>query len=90
MRGGSPQTFDIINRKWIVGRTGSIYHYVYLDPGRDEMNGLTIYEFDEWQVSKRTFATRAAFRDGWQAQDVWVRAFDGGLSTCVLRKISRA
>ena len=80
MRGGSPRTFDIINRKWIVGRTGSIYHYVYLDPGRDEMNGLTIYEFDEWQVSKRTFATRAAFRDDWQAQDVWVRAFDGGLS----------
>ena len=80
MRGGSPQTFDVLNRKWIVGQTGSIYHYVYLDPRRDEMNGLSVYEFDGWQLSKRTFATRAAFREGWEAEDVWVRGFDDGLS----------
>ena len=30
IRGGSPQTFDVVNRKWLVGRNGEIYHYQYL------------------------------------------------------------
>ena len=75
MRGGSPQTFDVINRQWIVGKTGSIYHYVYLDPRRDQLNGLSVYEFDGWQLSKRTFAAEAVFREGWEGHDVWVREF---------------
>ena len=75
MRGGSPQTFDVINRQWIVGKTGSIYHYLYLDPRRDQLNGLSVYEFDGWQLSKRTFAAEAVFREGWEGHDVWVREF---------------
>ncbi|MEZ5285452.1 MAG: LptF/LptG family permease [Vicinamibacterales bacterium] len=27
IRGGSAQTFDVLNRKWIVGRNGEVYHY---------------------------------------------------------------
>ena len=78
MRGGSPQTFDVINRQWIVGKTGSIYHYLYLDPRRDQLNGLSVYEFDGWQLSKRTFAAEAVFREGWEGHDVWVREFTAG------------
>ncbi|MCC7124054.1 MAG: LPS export ABC transporter permease LptF, partial [Acidobacteria bacterium] len=32
IRGGSAQTFDVLNRKWVVGRDGSIYHYQYYNP----------------------------------------------------------
>ena len=32
IRGGSPQTFDVLNRKWIVGRDGEVYHYQFFDP----------------------------------------------------------
>ena len=75
MRGGSPQTFDVMNRQWIVGKTGSIYHYLYLDPRRDQLNGLSVYEFDGGQLSKRTFAAEAVFGEGWEGHDVWEREF---------------
>ncbi len=78
MRGGSPQTFDVINRQWIVGKTGSIYHYVYFDPRRDQLNGLSVYEFDGGQLSKRTFAAEAVFGEGWEGHDVWEREFTAG------------
>ena len=32
IRGGTPRTFDVINRKWLVARDGSIYNYTYYDP----------------------------------------------------------
>ena len=32
IRGGSAQTFDVLNRKWIVGRGGEVYHYQFFDP----------------------------------------------------------
>jgi lipopolysaccharide export LptBFGC system permease protein LptF len=31
MRGGTPQTFDVLDRRWVVGNNGDIYHYVYFD-----------------------------------------------------------
>ncbi len=80
MRGGTPRTFDMINRKWIVGKSGSIYHYVYLDPGNDEINGLTLYEFNNWKISKRTFIAKAVFNSFWTTEDVWVRTFGNKLS----------
>ena len=50
---------------------------------------MSVYEFDGWQLSKRTFATRAAFREGWEAEDVWVRGFDGGLSSLSFERFPR-
>ena len=79
IRGGSPQTFDILDRRWIVGESGAtIYHYEHLDPARDELNGVTIYELSEepWRLTRRTYATRARFDGGWRAVDMWVREFE--------------
>src|SRR5438045_7091943 len=45
IRGGSPRTFDVVNRKWLVARDGSIYNYTYYDPRLHELNGLSIFEF---------------------------------------------
>ena len=76
IRSGSPPV-DVLNRKWIAGEDGSIYHYLSIDPDRDEISGLSVYEFDTqpWRLSRRTFATHAAYRDAWEGHGVWVRDF---------------
>ena len=46
IRTGSPQTFGVLNRKWIVGHDGEVYHYQFYDPRRRELNSLSVFEFD--------------------------------------------
>ena len=77
IRGGSPQTFDVLNRRWIVSPEGAIYHYVHFDPDQVELTAVTTYRFaeDEWRIRERTYATHAVFDDGWQGREVWVREF---------------
>ena len=76
IRRGVPPV-DMLNRKWIVGENGSIYHYLSMDPDVDEIGGLSVYEFaaEPWTLSRRTFANHAAYRNGWEGHDVWVRNF---------------
>ena len=38
MRGGSPQTFDVLLRRWVVGSGGDIYHYDYYDPRAQQLS----------------------------------------------------
>jgi lipopolysaccharide export LptBFGC system permease protein LptF len=45
MRRGPTRTLDVFNRRWVVGRNGAIYNYVYFDPRQFAMDGLSIYEF---------------------------------------------
>jgi LPS export ABC transporter permease LptG len=79
IRGGSPRTFDMLNRQWVAGRDGSLYHYTFFDPRRQELNGLSVYRFprQEWRLSSRTFASQATFEGGdWRAAHGWVRELD--------------
>lgn len=78
IRGGSPRTFDVLNRQWVAGRDGSLYHYAFFDPRRLEMNGLSIYRFDAraWHLASRRYVSVAAFRDGgWTGGEGWEREF---------------
>ena len=77
IRGGSPQTFDVLNRKWIVSPDGVIYHYVHFDPDRAELNALTTYHFakNDFRLTERTYTAQAMFDAGWHGRDVWVREF---------------
>ena len=82
IRTGSPQTFDLINRKWLVGRNGDVYHYQYYDPRARELNGLAVFSYDPQThaVTDRLFAQRAVFNaDGsapeWRLEQGWVRTF---------------
>lgn len=82
IRGGSPQTFDVLNRKWIVGRNGEVYHYAFYNPRTQELNGLSVFEFDleTHQLTRRVYAQRAFFQsdaDGsrWQMNNGWIRGF---------------
>lgn len=86
IKGGSPQTFDVLNRKWLVGPHGEVFHYIFYNPRERQLNGLSIFEFDEerQQLSRRVYASQATFdRDAseaaaapvWQAQGGWARDF---------------
>ena len=82
IRGGSPQTFDVLLRHWVVGSGGEIYHFDYYDPRGQQLNGLSVYEFgSRMQVlARRTYAERAVYAggpgagsDAWRLQQGWTR-----------------
>jgi LPS export ABC transporter permease LptG/LPS export ABC transporter permease LptF len=80
MRGGSPRTFDVMNRQWIAGKTGELYHYNYFDPRLNLLNDLSIYEFDDlkWRLARVTKAKQAIYREKkWDGEQGWVRTFAG-------------
>jgi len=77
--GGSPETFDMLNRRWVVGRDGSIYHYTYFDPRTTRFTGLWIYEFEGSmrRIAHRTFADEARHTGAtWSLDRGWTRSFD--------------
>ncbi len=77
IRGGSPQYVDILQRRWLMGEDRTIYHYANFDPNDVVLHGVTAYRFaeDEWRLADRLFAGIAAYEDGWQGRNVWVRTF---------------
>jgi LPS export ABC transporter permease LptG len=86
IKGGSPQTFDVLNRKWLVGPRGEVFHYIFYNPRERQLNGLSIFEFDpaKQQLARRVFASQATFDKAasdqasqpvWQAQGGWTRNF---------------
>ncbi|RPJ76673.1 MAG: YjgP/YjgQ family permease, partial [Acidobacteria bacterium] len=87
IRTGTRRTIDLLNRRWVVGQQGEIYHYEFFDPRRQDLGNLSIYEFapKEWQLVRRTFAQQTRFERGsapsgaargrWTAKQGWVREF---------------
>jgi len=80
MRGGSPDTFDVINRRWVMGTDGTIYHYNFFNPRAGEFANLWIYKFsdDLTHVAERAFAAKASYESAatWRAEQGWSRTFD--------------
>ena len=85
IRTGSPQTFGIINRKWIVGKNGEVYHYQYYDPRRQELHNLSVFEFDRanHRLTSRRFVQKAKYtadarpdaEPQWVLDQGWLREF---------------
>ncbi len=86
IRTGSPQTFGVMNRKWIVGRKGEVYHYQFYDPRKRELNGLSVFDFDEaaHTIRSRMFAAKATYAPTagptgtmtqWRLEQGWSREF---------------
>jgi LPS export ABC transporter permease LptG/LPS export ABC transporter permease LptF len=78
VRGGSPRTFDVLNRQWVAGRDGALYHYAFFDPRRLELNGLSIYrlEGEPWRLVSRTWVSLARYgEETWRAGRGWTRGF---------------
>jgi LPS export ABC transporter permease LptG len=72
---------EAINRQWVVGARGEIYHYNFIDAKTRRMLGLSVYEFspDMERITRRTFAERAEASTidspVWRLEDGWTRAF---------------
>jgi LPS export ABC transporter permease LptF/LPS export ABC transporter permease LptG len=89
IRGGNPQTFDVLNRKWLIGPEGEIYHYQYYDPTRRELNAVSVLRFDPatQALTERVFANQATYArdpkqpETWVARGGWMRAFNGAAVT---------
>ena len=78
IRIGTPNTVDVMNRRWIVGKDGSIYHYLSFEPELDEFRSLSVYDFSgrPWDLIRRTYVEHATFDEGqaeWNGDGVWVR-----------------
>jgi LPS export ABC transporter permease LptG/LPS export ABC transporter permease LptF len=80
IRGRTPRVFDAVNRQWVVGRTGAIYHYSYFDPQRKELARLAIYEprEDNLGLVSATLADRAQYEGRWVGHQVRVGQFAAG------------
>jgi lipopolysaccharide export LptBFGC system permease protein LptF len=72
-----------MQRDWIVGEGGNIYHYKGFDPEQDELHGLVIYRPDQatWTLKSATFGERAIYNDGWQATKGWEQDFQSTPAT---------
>jgi LPS export ABC transporter permease LptG/LPS export ABC transporter permease LptF len=81
IRTGTPQTFGILNRKWIAGTNGEVYHYQFYDPRNRELNNLSVLEFDQQShaLTSRLFVQRARYnqeKNYWYLDEGWDRKFN--------------
>ncbi|MBA2302898.1 MAG: LptF/LptG family permease [Acidobacteria bacterium] len=77
----APQNLNPLNRRWIVARDGSIYHYEYFDAPRQALTALSIYTpaTDAWRLATITRTQNAEYRAGaWTGRRGWVRDYAGG------------
>ena len=77
IRGRTPRVFDAVNRQWILGREGAIYHYSYFNPEAKELAALRIYQpaSDAWRLRTETAAVRATHKVGWVGHQVRIGDF---------------
>jgi lipopolysaccharide export LptBFGC system permease protein LptF len=80
IRGRAPRTASPLNRRWVVGRDGDIYHYTYFDQQKKALGNLEVYRLakTDWRLESETFAKNAAY-DGrqWTAGPGWEQIFAG-------------
>jgi LPS export ABC transporter permease LptG len=84
IRYGSAKMFDVLNRKWLVGPDGELYHYEYYDPNHQELHQLSLYQFDPktGDLARRSYTLQATYAPRaagdstpWVAQQGWHREF---------------
>jgi LPS export ABC transporter permease LptG/LPS export ABC transporter permease LptF len=87
IRGYPPPTYGVLNRRWLVGASGDIYHYEFYDPRANHFTRLSTFHMDEaaWRLGALTFSKEVRLSgqpggDGqpalsWIAHDGWRREF---------------
>jgi LPS export ABC transporter permease LptG/LPS export ABC transporter permease LptF len=77
IRGRPPRIISPLQRQWLVGREGSIYHYSLFDPQQRVLTGLSVYRPapTAWTLASQTFAATAEYRNGWMASKGWHRDY---------------
>jgi LPS export ABC transporter permease LptF/LPS export ABC transporter permease LptG len=87
IRGYPPATYGVLNRRWLVGASGDIYHYQFYDPRANHFTRLSMFHIDatSWKLGELTFAKEVMLAgepgaEGqpamtWVAHEGWRRAF---------------
>ena len=87
IRGYPMQSFGVLNRQWIIGRSGDLYHYEFFDARANQFSQLSMYHLNEdsWKLDALFYARNAGLvkhpgADGepvmmWIAQNGWTREF---------------
>lgn len=72
------QAFNILDRRWIVGRNGDIYQYDLFDPQSNRFTRFTMYRPDThaWKLERLLYANAVWRTDHeWTARNGWDRTF---------------
>ncbi len=99
IRTGQPQSSGIVNRQWIVGNKGEVYHYQYYEPHNKELNSLSVFMFDPQthELRSRMFAQKARYvpdmergveHPQWLLDNGWIRQFDGKSASSTYTPVS--
>src|SRR3954452_8901484 len=85
MRGYPMQMVGVLNRQWIIGKSGDIYWYQAFDPRRNHFRQLSIFHLADsgWQLDQLTYANEALLVHAtngedsltWEARHGWTRDF---------------
>jgi LPS export ABC transporter permease LptG len=78
IRDRPPRTGNPLNRTWLMGRDGDIYHYTRYEPQTRAIRNLTIYRpaTNTWQLESQLFAPVATYQAGaWTGSNGWQQDF---------------
>ena len=78
IRGRPPKTFNPLNRRWVIGHDGTIYHYGYFDPRHEVLTSLTMYRLtpNAWTTGVANLRRDApSSAGGWTAVKGWSQDF---------------
>jgi len=72
IRGRPARVFDAMQRQWVLGRDGSIYHFSYFDPQLQKLAALRIYQPapEGWSLRSATIAEQALYKGRWMGYKV--------------------
>lgn len=77
------QTYNVMNRKWMMGEKPILYNYAYYDPISKKFSGLAVYKYetDPFDITERLYAQEATWEadiGAWVFSKGWKRNFDQG------------
>jgi LPS export ABC transporter permease LptF/LPS export ABC transporter permease LptG len=75
IRGFPPASFGALDRRWMIGQNGDVYHYDLFDASKNEFHQFTVYRVDpaRWDLHAVTRATHVALAqsDGADGRPTW-------------------
>jgi len=82
IRGYPVQDFGVLNRRWIVGQSGDIYHYEFFDQHTNHFSNLSMFHIDDkaWKLSLLTYARDVSLAPAGNADSTRAGTPDGATS----------
>jgi LPS export ABC transporter permease LptG/LPS export ABC transporter permease LptF len=83
IKGRPPISVTLLQRRWVSGSDGRIYHYEYFSPSAagGTLHGLTVYDVaaKDWQLADQLHTRSATWTGlGYELQEGWRRTFGDG------------